>query len=136
MITNLWPIWIMLFYVSFCNIIKVNQFLYCFIVLSYISSSLSLSKSLLVRYAYVSLESIDCILLLLFELKGILLISSVKTLCFSLLNLCCIFNINLLLFIISLWFSLIYQCQSYFFLDNLFYSQVKLLINSFHNFQI
>ena len=37
-------------------------------------------------------------MLSLFELKAILLISSVKTLCLSLLNFCCVFNINLLFF--------------------------------------
>ena len=36
--------------------------------------------SLLVPYAYVSIESIDCILLSSFELKAILLNSSAKTL--------------------------------------------------------
>ena len=50
----------------------------------------------------VSVESIDCILLSSLELKAILLISSVKTLCLSLLNLCCIFNIDLSFFINSL----------------------------------
>ena len=60
---------------------------------------------MLVPYAYVSIESIDYILLSLFELKAILLISSVKTLCLSLLNLFCVFNINLLLFMNSLGLS-------------------------------
>ena len=63
------------------------------------------TRSLLVPYAYVSIESIDYILLSLFELKAILLISSVKTLCLSLLNLFCVFNINLLLFMNSLGLS-------------------------------
>ena len=40
-------------------------------------------RSFLVPYAYVSIESIDHILLSLFELKAILLISSVKTLSFT-----------------------------------------------------
>ena len=39
------------------------------------------TKSLLVPNAYVSIESIDCILLSSFELKAILLIYSDKTLC-------------------------------------------------------
>ena len=42
-------------------------------------------RSLLIPRAYVSIESIDCILLLSFEFRVILLISSVKTLCFSFL---------------------------------------------------
>ena len=93
-----WLISIMFFCFLFCNIIKVNHFLYCFIILSYLISPLSHTKSFLVSYAYVSIESIDCILLLAFELTVILLISSAKTLCFSLLNLCCIFNSDLLFF--------------------------------------
>ena len=50
-------------------------------------------RSVLITCAYVSIESIDYILLSSFELKAILLISSVKTLCLSLLNLCCVFHI-------------------------------------------
>ena len=42
-------------------------------------SSFPLTRSLLVPYAYVSTESIDCILLSSIELKEILLLSSVKT---------------------------------------------------------
>ena len=83
MVRNLWPIWIMFYYVF--NIIKVNHFLYRFIILLHLFSSLSLTKSLLVPYAYVSIESIDCTFLSSFELRAILLISSVKTLCFLLL---------------------------------------------------
>ena len=64
-------------------------------------SSVSLNRSFLVPYAYVSIESADCILLALFELKAILSISSVKPLCFSLLNLCCVFNIILFFFMTS-----------------------------------
>ena len=82
----------------FYSIIKVSHFLYHFIVLLHLTSSLSLIISLLAPCAYVSIESIDCILSLSFELKAILLISSVKTLCLSLLNLCCIFNIDLYFF--------------------------------------
>ena len=47
---------------------------------------------------HVFIKSIDCILLSSFEIKRILLISSVKTLYLSLLNLCCVFNINWLFF--------------------------------------
>ena len=50
---------------------------------------------MLIPYAYVSIESIDCILLSSFDLRTILLITSVKTLCLSVLNLCCAFNISL-----------------------------------------
>ena len=65
-------------------------------------SSFSLTRSLLVPYAYVSIESIDCILLSSIELKAILLISSVKTLYLSRLNLCYVCNIIFLYFMNSL----------------------------------
>ena len=84
------------FYVFFYKIIKVNHFLYCFIILLHLISSFLLTRSLLVPYAYVSIEYIDCILLSSSELNAMLLIFSVKTLCVSLLNLCCFFNIDLL----------------------------------------
>ena len=48
-------------------------------------ASFSFTRSLLDPYAYLSIESIDFFLLSPFELKAILLISSVKTLCLSLL---------------------------------------------------
>ena len=55
-------------------------------------------RSLLVPYAYISIESIDRNFLSSFELKEILLISSVKTLCPSILKISCVFNIILLFF--------------------------------------
>ena len=132
----LWSIWIIFFYVFFYNIIKVNHFLYCFIILLLLISSFSLTRTLLVPYAYVSIESIDCILLSSFELKAILLISSVKT-CFSLLNLCYVFNVDLLFFMNSLWSSLRLSTSIfYFFLNGLFYFQFELLLHRFHNLQI
>ena len=78
----------------FFNIIKVKHYctilLYCYFLLyCYISSFLHTS-SLLVPYAYFSIESVVSILLSSFELKAVLLIFSVKTLCLSLLNLCCV----------------------------------------------
>ena len=127
MIMKLWPIWIMFFYVFFCNI-KVNHFLHCFIVLLHLISPFLHTRSFLVPYAYVSIESIDCTLLLSFKVKAILLIFSIKTLCLSLLNLCFVFNVNLLFFRNS--------CQFHFFLDSLFYFQVAPLLNSFYNLQI
>ena len=60
------------------------------------------TRTLLIPYAYVSIKSTDCILLSSFELKETLSISSVKTLWFSLLNLCCVFYINLLFLMNSL----------------------------------
>ena len=59
---------------------KINQCLYCFTILSYLTFSFLLIRFLFVPYVYVSIESIDCIVLLSFELKAILLISSVKIL--------------------------------------------------------
>ena len=98
------------YFVFFYNIIKINHFLYLFIILLHLISSFPLTISLLVPYAYLSIELIDCILLSSFELKAILFISSVKTLCLSLLNLCCVFNINLLFLMNSLLFFLNYLC--------------------------
>ena len=99
---NLWPIWIKFFYVFSCNIIKINHFFYGFIILLHLISSFSLIRFLPFPYAYVSIKSNDCILLTLFKLQAILLISSVKVLCLSLLNLCCVFNIDLLFLMNSL----------------------------------
>ena len=106
MVRNLWSIWIMFFYVFFWNIIKVNHFLYRCIMLLHLISSFSLTRSLVAPYAYVSIESVDWILLSSFQLIAILLISSVKTLCLSLLNLCCICNISSLFFVNSVRLSM------------------------------
>ena len=95
---NLWEIWIMFFYISFCNIVKVNHLLHRFVILLHLISSFSLTRSLLIPYAYVSIESFDCILLSSFELNAILLICSVKKLCLSILNLCCFFFYQLIVF--------------------------------------
>ena len=102
MMRNSWPIWIKLFYVFLCNIIKINL-LFVSILLHLISSFL-LTRSLLDPHEYVSMESIDCILLSSFELKQILLTASVKTLSLSLSNICCVFNIDLSFFMNSLYF--------------------------------
>ena len=93
MVRNFWPIWTMFFYVFFCNISKVKNFLYCFIILCRLIFSFLHIRSLLVPYAYVSAESIDCVFVS--SLEAIFLISSVKTLWVSLLNLCLVFNISL-----------------------------------------
>ena len=98
MIRNLRPIWIMLLYVFFYN---VKLILFC-IVLLYCRISSLLFKLLdlfsfhMHMFLYVSIESIDCIFLSSFEVKTILLISSLKALCLSLLNLCCAFDTDLL----------------------------------------
>ena len=126
----------MFFYVFFCNLIKVKQFWFCFIILLHLISSSLHTRSLFVPYAYVSIESIDCILLSSFELKAILLIYSVKTLCLSLLNLCCVSNISF--YFLRILFNLFsnYLLEVYFLLNGLFYFQFALLLNSLDNFEI
>ena len=79
-------------YVFFCNIIKVKHYCIVFIILLHLVSSFFHKRSLLVPCTYASIKSIDWTLLSSSELKSILLISSVKTFCLSLLNLCCAFN--------------------------------------------
>ena len=74
-------------------------------ILLHLISSLLHTRSSLVPYTHIPTELIDCILLSSFEPKEILLVSSVKTLCSSLLNLCCVFNISLLFFMNCLYFS-------------------------------
>ena len=91
--------------------------MYCFITLLHLISSALHTRSLLIPYGYVYIKSIDCILLSPlspFELKAILLISSVKTVCFSLLNLCCVFNISLLFFIFMIFFKTIYLLSNFY----------------------
>ena len=90
------------FYVFFCNIIKVNHFFVLFYYIVTLNHFFTPNRSLLILYAYVSIESNDCIFLSSFELNAIILISSVKTLCISLLNLFCVFNIDLLFIMNSL----------------------------------
>ena len=115
MIRNFWPIWIMFF----CNIIKVNDFLYRFITLLHLISSFSFTRSLLVPYAYLSIVSIDCI--------------SVKTLCLSLLKICCVVSYEFFMLSFA-GKETIYV--NFIFLGVLFYSQVELLLYSYYNFQI
>ena len=85
--------YVLLFF-FFYNVIESNHFLYHFIILLHLISSFSFTRSMFVPYAYVSIESIGCITLSPFGFNIILLISSVKKLCLSLLNLCCVFNID------------------------------------------
>ena len=69
-------------YVLLCFLLQHHQsysLLHVFMILLHLISSLSLTKFLLVPYAYVSIESIDFILLFSLALKELLLISSVKT---------------------------------------------------------
>ena len=87
------------FMFSFVPWSKLIILLFYYVVM--LLSSFSITRPLLVSKTYVSIESIDYILLSSFELKIISLISLVKILWFSLLNLCCIFNFNLLLFLMN-----------------------------------
>ena len=96
-------------------------------------SSFLHTRSLLVPCVYVSIESIDYILLLLLALETILLTSSVNTLCFSLLNICCYFNINLFFMNYSRFFLKLSTSTLFFFLVSSFYFQVKVLLNSVYN---
>ena len=74
------------------------------IILLHLISFFPFTRSLIVPYASVSIKSIDCFLLSSFELNGNLLISSVRTLCLSLLNNYWVFNIDLLFLMNSLLF--------------------------------
>ena len=94
--------------------------------LLHLISSFSLTRSLLISCECVSIKLIYCIILLSFELKGVLLISSVKIFCLSLLNLCCVFNINLLFLGILCDLFYYFLCQFDFFLYGLFYFIFKL----------
>ena len=87
-----------MFFYFFCSITKVNYFLFCLIILLHLFSSFLHTSSLLVPYTYISIESIDCILLSSLALYVMLLTSSVNTLSFLLLNLRRDFNIDLLFF--------------------------------------
>ena len=105
MIRNMQPIWIMLFYIFFCFIFyfvslyfSITSSKLIIFVLYYYIVTFNVFNSLLVSYAYVSIESIDSILLSSLALNAILLTSSINTLCFSFLNLPYDFNINLLFF--------------------------------------
>ena len=82
--------------------------------------------SLLIPSAYVFDESIYCIILSLLTFHATFLIYSVNILCFSFLNICCDFNINILFFMNHLKFSLRLSGSSLFFsLDILFYFQIE-----------
>ena len=120
--------------VSFATKLIIFVLLYHIITLLHSVSCFSPHRSLLVPYSYFSIESIDWILLSSFELKAILIISSVKTLC------CSIYALFLILIYCFLWILYdLYKdnlCQFYFFLDGSFYSRVELCLKSFYNFEI
>ena len=104
-IVNILPILIMFFYSCFVTSSKL--FFSCVIViLLNLISSFSLTRSLHVPHACIFIKSFDYILLSSCELKAILLISSVETLCLSLLKLCSVSNISLLFLMNSLFLIL------------------------------
>ena len=75
----------------FVNIIKFNNFCMILLYCNIWPFLFHFTRSLVVPYAY---ESNDFILLPSFEIKIISLISPIRTLCLSLLNLCRVSNIN------------------------------------------
>ena len=95
----------LLFYVFFCNIIKFNQFLHCFIILLHLFSFFYILNLCTFRMRIFFIESIECILLSSSALNAILFNFSVNMLSLLLLNLFCVFNINLFFFQNSLWLS-------------------------------
>ena len=110
-----------------CNIMKVKHSGNVFIILSCLIFCFLHVRSLLVPYANISTELIDCILLSSSEYKAIFLISSVKTPCLSLLNLCCVLNI----------FKIFMNSHQFLsFLKSLLYFQFEILLNSFYSPEI
>ena len=110
------------FYRFFGNTTKVNSLLHRFIRMLHLFTYFSCTRSLLIPYTYVPIKSTDCITLSSFELTVIILISSVKSLCLSLLNLYCVFNIDILFLIGFLWTCFLRTSIIIFFLENLFCS--------------
>ena len=98
MIRNLWPKWIMFLYAFFCNTIKVNHFCIIILLCCYKEFLSLVARSLLILYVYASIEFAGHTLLSLLALNPILLTYSVNTLRFLLQNICCDFNVILLLF--------------------------------------
>ena len=110
--------WLCSFVVFF--MISKLSFLYCLIILLHLVTSFSCTRSLLVPYAYVSIESVDLILLSSFKLNAILLISSVKT-CLSFW----IFTVCLILIYCFVRVLYDFLRQFDFFLDFLFYLKLS-----------
>ena len=107
--------------------------MYCFVIFFHLISSVLHTRSFFVPFAYVSIESIDCILSSSLVLSGTLLTFPVNTSYLLLLNICCDFNINVLFFMNSLRFPL---CAStLFFYLFFFYVQVGLHLNNVYNLQ-
>ena len=88
-------IWIMYFYVFFCNIIIIFELLYYIFTFNLLFFTYWICAYSVCIYFFWIYWFYSFIML---ALNGILLNSSVNALCFSLLNLCCAFNINLCFF--------------------------------------
>ena len=125
----------MFFNVFFYNKIKVSHCCIVLLVTPLISSFLCIISSF-VPYAYVSIESIDFILLSLLALTAILSTSSANTSCFLLLNVCCDFDINLFFYKLFMIFSKIIHIKTIFFPSGLFCFPDELLLNNVDNLQI
>ena len=113
----------MFFYVSFCTIIIVNYFRYCYIILIHLIYSLLIS---FLHFFYMHM-------FLLNLLTAILLTSSENTFFyFSLLNLCRDFDINLLSFLNSLpFFSKTIHIKSIVLDGLLFFCKLSCLLTVF-----
>ena len=114
-----------LIYVSSCNNSKLNHFVCCFIILLHLVFSSLHIKYLLVPYTYISIESIDCIILSSLELNAILVTSSINSFWLSLrLSTLTFFLVVLLLF--STWVFLkqflYYSNLSFLFMRHFFVS--------------
>ena len=125
MVRNIWPIWTTFFYVFFCDLIEVKHL---FIILECLSFSFTYIISFIFPYAYVSVESVDSILLWSLELKVtynlVYYFSKNLMLCLWLLSLYCVFRI-------SLFFtnSLRLSALNFFFVNVLFIHLFVLFLN-------
>ena len=115
--------------------------MYSFITLLHLMSSFLLIRSLLVWYAYISIESIDCILSSSFELKAILLISTVKKLWLLLLLLIFVVFLILIQLFLRILYDLLYLWSStsivFFSRWNILFSNLGFLLKAqFFSFMI
>ena len=106
--------------------------MYCLVILIQWISSFLHTRSLLVSYTYVSIESIGSILLSPLALNTIFLISLENTLCFWFVNLCCGFSVIICYFYeCFMIFSIIIYVNFIFLRFDLIYFQVELVLKNF-----
>ena len=136
-VTSFGQFWLCSFMFSFETQSKLTIFVLFYYIVTFIYFFFLHIRSSLVPYACIciSIESIDCIFLSSSKLNTILLTSSVNTLCFTLLNLCC--DLNIIQFLLWILHDFLDDClhQVYLFLDGLFYFQVEFLLNNVYNLQ-